>query len=124
MDGDLRIDEFAEGNGEATLCIRGEIDIATAPQLAAALGRLATVTDQAILDFSGVSFMDSSGLKVLMAATHHPDSPMDVRIRNASPDIVRSLRICGLATTLLEGEPTADDQPHGTAGADVKAEGL
>ncbi|MGZ4676424.1 MAG: STAS domain-containing protein [Acidimicrobiia bacterium] len=62
--------EFEIVAGRARLEVRGEIDVATAPDLARALERViddhngATVT----IDLGGVSFIDSSGLGALVEA--------------------------------------------------------
>lgn len=107
MHPDFQIESVGDP-GHAALCLQGEIDMATAPQLAAALRRLAKVTKSVVLDFSNVAFMDSSGLNVLVAARNDAERPMDVRIRNASPDIVRTIRISGLVEFLLEGQCAPD----------------
>ena len=53
------------GKRGVVVWVGGEIDLKTAPQLDACLREVgSTVT----LDFSGVTFMDSSGLSVLAAA--------------------------------------------------------
>lgn len=58
----------ASGDGSHTLSLRGELDIATADQLTDAL---ATVTPAAgerlVIDLTEVGFMDSTGLRVLIA---------------------------------------------------------
>jgi anti-anti-sigma factor len=46
------------------LCVAGEIDIATAPQLAEALE--AYNGSPVCVDLTGVTFMDSSGIAVLL----------------------------------------------------------
>jgi anti-sigma B factor antagonist len=51
------------------LTLRGELDLASAPQLKAELRRAeATETAMVVVDLAGVEFMDSSGLHVLLAA--------------------------------------------------------
>ena len=56
-----------------TLAAYGEIDMATAPELDAALVR-AEESDaaQIILDLSAITFIDSCGLRVLLVAEHAP----------------------------------------------------
>lgn len=55
--------------GEHTLTLSGELDIATADQLTDALAGLAPRPgDNLTIDLSAVSFMDSTGLRVLIAA--------------------------------------------------------
>jgi len=49
-----------------TVTVAGEIDVATAPQLTAAI---ASVTEgPVVVDLSGVEFIDSSGIGALVAA--------------------------------------------------------
>jgi anti-sigma B factor antagonist len=51
------------------LAVRGEVDMATAPALEAALEEAIRDSAGAVLvDLSGVEFLDSSGLQVLMRA--------------------------------------------------------
>jgi anti-anti-sigma factor len=69
MDNALEIAE-PRCNGEAlVLEPRGEIDAATAPDLKLALDHAAaTGAREVVLDLSGVSFVDSRGLTVMVAA--------------------------------------------------------
>lgn len=51
------------------LAVRGEVDMATAPALEAALEEAIRDSEGAlVVDLSGVEFLDSSGLQVLMRA--------------------------------------------------------
>ncbi|MBM0275422.1 STAS domain-containing protein [Micromonospora tarensis] len=55
------------GRGCTVLEARGELDMATSPQLRESLQRLADAGDQhVVLDLAGVGFMDSSGLGALV----------------------------------------------------------
>jgi len=50
--------------------LAGELDIATAPQLEQALEPLlAQATEDLVLDMRGVTFLDSSGLRVVLVAS-------------------------------------------------------
>ncbi|MEO8267569.1 MAG: STAS domain-containing protein [Ilumatobacteraceae bacterium] len=83
--------------------VSGEIDAHTAPTLAAAMAELpaGVVT----IDMAGVSFMDSSGLRVLIeAATRARDGGGDLVIANPTPGITRLVEISGLGGQLrLDG---------------------
>jgi anti-sigma B factor antagonist len=83
--------------------VRGEIDAHTAPTLAAAMMDLPAGV--ATLDVAGVSFMDSSGLRVLMdAATRARDRGGDLVVTNPTPGIARLVEISGLGEQLrLDG---------------------
>jgi anti-sigma B factor antagonist len=53
----------------ATLTVRGELDLATAPVLQReAMAALALPLHGLVIDFSGVTFLDSSGIAALIAA--------------------------------------------------------
>jgi anti-sigma B factor antagonist len=54
--------------------LRGELDIATVPQVAEVLGGLASDTDNVrhiVLDLRGLTFIDASGLHELIRQTDH-----------------------------------------------------
>ena len=61
--------EVAATGGLAALSVRGELDIRSAPDLRSWLTRvLDDGAGQVVIDLSGVEFMDSSGLGVLVGA--------------------------------------------------------
>jgi anti-sigma B factor antagonist len=63
---DLGIDVTDRGDW-AVLAVRGEIDVATAPQLREELLELVSAgRKQIVVDLSGVDFLDSTGLGVLV----------------------------------------------------------
>ena len=83
--------------------VSGEIDAHTAPTLAAAMVELPTGV--VTVDMAGVSFMDSSGLRVLIeAAARARDGGGDLVIVNPTPGITRLVEISGLGGQLrLDG---------------------
>ncbi|HEU5112848.1 MAG TPA: STAS domain-containing protein [Acidimicrobiia bacterium] len=85
----LRLDD---GSG---LKVIGELDAATAPQLTTALSG-ASLEGEVVLDLSELTFLDSSGVRVIveLAATRNGNGP--VVISNASPAVVRVFEILGL----------------------------
>ena len=90
----LEISATATGWG-----VSGEIDAHTAPTLAAAMTELPSGV--VTVDVAGVSFMDSSGLRVLIeAATRAREGGGDLIICNATPGIARLIEISGLAGQL------------------------
>jgi anti-sigma B factor antagonist len=48
------------------VAVTGEVDIATSPQLRAALAARPRTGDLLVLDLTGVAFLDSSGLSVVL----------------------------------------------------------
>ncbi len=79
--------------------VRGEIDAHTAPTLAAAMTELPTGV--VTVDVAGVSFMDSSGLRVLIeAASRAREGSGDLVIVHSTPGIARLVEISGLGGQL------------------------
>jgi anti-sigma B factor antagonist len=66
--GHLRIDA-KRGPGGVVLLLEGELDLAGAPTLDREIGRAEADTDSMVaLDLENLSFIDSSGLRVILAA--------------------------------------------------------
>lgn len=58
--------DVSDRGGVAVLSVAGEVDVATAPQLRQEAVRLATPGRGLVLDLSGVEFLDSTGLGVVV----------------------------------------------------------
>lgn len=117
-DDGLRIDTV-HLDGHVVLAIGGEIDLATAGVFGAAIDEGLRRTGKVVLDFANVTFMDSSGLNVLVAATGQNGAHDSVLIRNP-PDIVqRLLSMTGLNEVIrIEAVPTehgGSADPHQSA---------
>ena len=54
--------------GWAVLSVTGDCDLATGPELRRQIQRAAAYTDRLIVDLSGVGFLDSVGLGLLVGA--------------------------------------------------------
>jgi anti-anti-sigma factor len=79
--------------------VTGEIDMATAPALGRCL--IGLETDAVVVDFSGVVFMDSSGVAVLARAMKlASDQNVAFSVRGLRPAQRRILEITGLAEQL------------------------
>lgn len=79
--------------------VAGELDMATAPQLSAALDRLADDGLQVLLvDAAEVDFLDSSGVRALVIAANRLEGVGgSLRLERMSPAVQRVLEITGLA---------------------------
>jgi anti-anti-sigma factor len=80
------------------LAVRGELDIGSAPVLRDALLRLIADEDvpDLVLDLSGVTFTDSSGLAVLlMAARRWNDAGRSMLLRQPSRILMRIVDLTG-----------------------------
>jgi anti-sigma B factor antagonist len=58
-------------NGQLVVCLGGELDVAAAATVAAALVQVAVLARQVIMDLEGLEFIDSSGLAALVRARKH-----------------------------------------------------
>ena len=86
------------------LSVRGDVDMVTEPQLRAALDRLATQHRTVALDLSAVHFMDSTGVRLLLAAMN--ESRRDgwtFLLAGELPDAVARLFLTGLTDVLPLG---------------------
>ena len=92
---------------EAELRVSGEIDAHSAPELADRLAAMAVDRDRR-LDVSGVDFMDSSGLRVLIDA-HQNAEELGTRLVLVAPGtaVRRIIEVSGLTQHLHveDGDP-------------------
>ena len=58
----------SDRDGRAVVVIRGELDLATAPDLEAVVTELLDEGQDVVVDLRELAFMDSTGLRVLVAA--------------------------------------------------------
>jgi anti-anti-sigma factor len=92
--------------------VRGDVDLATAPELCQALEPLGP-TEQVTVDLSEVAFIDSSGLRVLLEfASDSRDGNAPLRIASPSRTVLRVMEIVGM-TELPQIEVQADEGQHG-----------
>jgi anti-sigma B factor antagonist len=94
---------ISERNGRAVVVLRGELDLATAPDLESALTELQEAGQDVAVDLRELAFMDSTGLRALVAAharvEDREQSFVIVRPRPGAA-IERILAIAGVASVL------------------------
>ena len=82
---------------ESTVALDGEVDAHTAPTLAQRFESLPAGGGDVTLDLSGVGFMDSSGLRVIIEL--HQRAAAESRrlvLRSPGPAVARLIEISGL----------------------------
>jgi len=105
LDGRISIDRLPSG-----WTVAGELDASTAPLLSDAFAELPDTTAQVDIDLAGVTFIDSSGLRVLIALNDRVTSEGGrVVVSSASNTVRRLLEITGLESTF--GVITGDAGP-------------
>ena len=63
----LTVRVISAGERAARVLVSGELDLATSPKLDQALTTALTDADDVVLDLSGVTFIDSTGLSTILA---------------------------------------------------------
>lgn len=80
------------------IAIGGEIDISNADRLRDAINMaLEQPTELVSLDFAGVSYIDSTGIGVLVGAAHHAEEhDKRFEVVNAQPNVQRVAQLLGV----------------------------
>jgi len=92
--------------GAVVLAPVGELDLAAAPRLRELLSATHAPGTTVVLDFSDVVFLDSSALAVVLSAERRLRSTGgSLRLVHVSEEVLRVLRICGLAERLVRDRP-------------------
>lgn len=95
------------------MSITGRIDTSTAPDLEQAINRqIDEQKRQILLDFSGVTYISSGGLRVLLATAKKLKNPGDkFALCSLSPEVLKILKLAGFTSIFSiypsEGEALA-----------------
>ncbi|AHH96294.1 hypothetical protein GCM10010174_77030 [Kutzneria viridogrisea] len=93
----------SEGTGAVRIAVRGEVDLGTAPELERAVQ---AVLDRpgvgsVVVDLSGVDFMDSTGLRVLISGLQAAQRrDIAYTVANPSPHLLKVIRVTGIEELL------------------------
>jgi anti-anti-sigma factor len=118
-------DPAGAGRTRALVTVAGEVDLESAPELGDhALAALKDVSVHLVLDLGGVTFMDSTGLKVLLATAHRADlAGGSVVLLAPNRTVHRILTLTGLDKTFVMADDLADLPPVTTVpGADLSGD--
>jgi anti-anti-sigma factor len=92
--------ETVQRDGSLVLVVHGELDIVTSPLLDEALARARrTDAPSIVVDLLAVSFIDSTGLHVLIKHAQAEGGPR-VRVTKGSPQVRRLFELSGVADYL------------------------
>lgn len=88
--------------GVAVVSVGGELDVSNAETLESVIDRVCEgQPEELVFDLSGLSFMDSAGIAVLLGGARRV--PL-VRLRNPTPAVRRVVEVTGLTTVLGLGD--------------------
>jgi anti-sigma B factor antagonist len=89
--------QIAKRGDSVVLVVIGEVDIATAPLLEQRLTEAESIdAATVIVDLDGVSFMDSSGLQVLLSHVVSETNGRRVRLTRGSRQVQRLFEVSGM----------------------------
>ena len=95
----MTITKTAE-NGTLRIALEGRLDTNTAPQLEAELKTSLSGITELELDFSGLEYISSAGLRVLLAAQKAMSRQGKMTIRNVNETIMEVFEITGFVEIL------------------------
>jgi anti-sigma B factor antagonist len=94
--------ESQVNGGVATVVVRGEIDVASAPRLREVLHELVqTDTKRIVLDCRGLEFLDSSGIGLLVATRKRLGDGGELVLDSPPPHVRKVLELTGVAGELI-----------------------
>jgi anti-sigma B factor antagonist len=99
--GELAV-QSASQDGKLMVSVAGELDIVSAPELQEVLeAAQSSGAPNLVVDLAGLQFIDSTGLRVLLAAKRDADrGGGSLRILNPRAEVRRLLEIAGVLTLL------------------------
>lgn len=101
MDFAVDVDQRADC---VVVSVAGELDMATADTFGDAVGAIASSTPHVVLDLSECTFVDSSGIRVVVETIKRAES---VSIVASEPAVLRALEITAV-DTMVSVHPSLD----------------
>ena len=95
----MTIEKIANGT-ELTIAIVGRLDTSTAPQLEAELKPSLEGVEKLVLDFAGLEYLSSAGLRVLLSAQKVMNKQGEMIIKNVNETINEIFEVTGFIDIL------------------------
>ena len=93
--------EKTQSEGVTVLTLSGRLDTITSPKLQRILTEEIKRSDKVELDFNGVAYVSSAGVRVLLSGEKSSKaSGKTMTLVNVSPEVMKILDITGIAETL------------------------
>ena len=88
-------------NGITILTIEGRLDTTTAPELEKTINNEGESLKNLVLDFKGVDYISSAGLRVLLTAQKKMNAQGSMELRNVSEAVMDIFEMTGFAEILV-----------------------
>ncbi len=95
----MTIDKQINGS-ELTLSLTGRLDTTTAPELEAVIKENITGVTNLVIDFAGLEYLSSAGLRVILSAQKTMNKQGEMVIRNVNETINEVFEITGFIDIL------------------------
>ena len=87
-------------NESLTLALTGRLDTSTAPQLEAEIKALPDTVEHLTLELSGLEYLSSAGLRVILAAQKKMAVQGEMLVKNANETIMEVFDVTGFSNIL------------------------
>ena len=88
-------------NGATLMALEGRLDTTTAPELEKAINDEGEALKSLILDFKGVDYISSAGLRVLLTAQKKMNVQGSMELNNVSEAVMDIFEMTGFADILV-----------------------
>lgn len=89
-----------ENGTEITISLEGRLDTSTAPQLESELNNCITDKTELIIDLSGIEYISSAGLRVLLSTQKIMNKQGSMKVRNVNDTVMDVFEITGFCDIL------------------------
>ena len=93
--------DIVKENGATVLKIDGRLDTTTAPELEKAINNEGDALKSLVLDFKGVNYISSAGLRVLLTAQKKMNLQGSMELINVSEAVMDIFEMTGFADILM-----------------------
>lgn len=93
--------KIEKANGVTILKIEGRLDTATAPELEKAINDEGDALKTLVLDFKGIDYISSAGLRVLLTAQKKMNAQGSMELINVSEAVMDIFEMTGFADILV-----------------------
>jgi len=95
----VNIEKIVDGK-KLTIALTGRMDTTTAPELDAELKQSVSGIKELVLDFAGLEYLSSAGLRVLLAAQKVMNRQGSMVVKNVNETIMEIFEVTGFVDVL------------------------